>query len=188
MSGLTTERVTERVTERMMLDALNRRYDKPLSMGTSAQFTRAEHVPTGLAFSRSSIADYIAVGMHSKSAGYNVSAAERWWIEAPVIHGHEVKVSRSDWLAELRQPGKSEAWRSVSHFWWLVVSDKSIVRDDLPEGWGLMVRSGHSLRVLVQAPPNLTAQPLSPSMAGALLRATAKTERLAPTTTTGDLS
>jgi len=56
------------------------------------------------------------------------------------MHGFEIKVSRSDWLTELRQPEKSEPWRRLCRRWSLVVGDKNIVKEgELPEGWGLIV-------------------------------------------------
>jgi hypothetical protein len=67
------------------------------------------------------------------------------------IQGFELKVSRSDWLSELKDPAKAEQFASVVDFWWLVVSDVRIVRADLPIGWGLMAQSGDRLRVVEQA-------------------------------------
>lgn len=53
--------------------------------------------------------------------------------------GHELKVSRADWLNELNKPGKSDAWADECHEWWLVVNEPAIVHDgELPAGWGLM--------------------------------------------------
>lgn len=167
-------------TERQMLDALNVRYDKTVTMGThwsGRRYARAEHVPTGLSGQRMAIADYIATDMRSSSGPVVPGKGNEWWFNAPVFHGHEVKVSRSDWLAELKNPGKSEWFRQHMHFWWLVVSDKTIVRDDLPDGWGLMVLSGRSVRIVAKAPPNLDVTPLPVGMVGALLRASTRTER-----------
>lgn len=57
-----------------------------------------------------------------------------------ILIGHELKVSRSDWLNELNKPGKADAWADECHEWWLVVNDPAIVKDgELPDGWGLMV-------------------------------------------------
>lgn len=167
-------------TERTMLDRLNRRYARRIRNGSweGPKFYRAEHVPTGLSWERSRICDFIAVDMHSASSGSEVSywSSDRWSIRAPVFHGHEVKVSRSDWLTELRDPSKAETFRRHMHFWWLVVSDKSIVRDDLPAGWGLMVASGSKLRALVKPTPNLEPVPMTAGLTGALLRASHTTE------------
>jgi hypothetical protein len=160
-----------------MLDCLNVRYATTTRNGNnvSRKFSRAEHVPRGLQFRREAIADYMALDMQGFYTPYRYGRPQTV-IEAPVIHWHEVKVSRSDWLLELKNPQKSQWFRKHSHFWWLVVSDKSIVRDDLPDGWGLMVKHGTTLRVVVPAPPHPDAEPMPHSMMGALVRATMRTE------------
>lgn len=72
------------------------------------------------------IADGIAVNMYA-SRGYE-------------INGFEIKVSRSDWLNELKRPHKAEEIFNYCDKWWLVVPDKNIVQDgELPKDWGLMV-------------------------------------------------
>ncbi|MEX1078906.1 MAG: hypothetical protein WED09_07345 [Homoserinimonas sp.] len=68
--------------------------------------------------------------------------------------GHEVKVSRADWLHELAQPEKAEIWFRECHSWYLVAAHESIVREgELPPGWGLMVPgpSKTRMKVLVKA-------------------------------------
>jgi hypothetical protein len=146
----------ERATERTMLDLLAQRYTR-ISMNAH-RYAFAEHVADRTSWA-GRIADFVAVDCYQGNE----------------IHGHEVKVSRSDWLAELRDPDKAEAWRPYVHRWWLVVADRSIVRDgELPDGWGLLVRQGARLAAAVRA-PKLTPQPMPPSMIAALLRATAKT-------------
>lgn len=62
-----------------------------------------------------------------------------------ILVGHELKVSRADWLNELNKPGKADAWADECHEWWLVVNNPAIVHDgELPAGWGLMVPSPRS--------------------------------------------
>lgn len=77
--------------------------------------------------------------------------------------GHEVKVSRSDWVSELgRKTGKADAWADQCHQWWLVVSDPAIVRDgELPEGWGLMSPGKSVTRMAIHRPavPKVDHQP-----------------------------
>ncbi|MBM9509931.1 hypothetical protein [Actinacidiphila acididurans] len=59
----------------------------------------------------------------------------------------ELKTSRSDFLRELNDPAKAEAWWPYSTAFWLVVPHLSIAGpDDLPAGWGLMVPSGRGRR------------------------------------------
>ncbi|AWN02662.1 hypothetical protein SEA_XAVIA_62 [Mycobacterium phage Xavia] len=67
-----------------------------------------------------------------------------------ILVGHELKVSRSDWLNELNKPGKADAWADQCHQWWLVVNDPAIVHEgELPEGWGLMSPGKSKTRMAV---------------------------------------
>lgn len=77
------------------------------------------------------------------------------------IEGHEVKVSRSDWLAELADPTKADAWARHCHRWWLVVPHRDIVKDgELPDGWGLMAPSGqYPTRMDVVVPARVNRDP-----------------------------
>ena len=86
-------------TERSMLDRLNVRYSSRVTNGgwSGSKYLRAEHVPAGLRLQRHRICDFVATSMHSTPW-----AREQPMAFPPVFHGHEVKVSRSDWLAELR--------------------------------------------------------------------------------------
>ena len=67
-----------------------------------------------------------------------------------LLVGHELKVSRADWLNELNQPGKADPWADECHQWWLVVADPAIVHDgELPAGWGLMSPGKSKTRMTV---------------------------------------
>lgn len=155
-----------RLTERDVLDLLHQRYSA-LSMG-SRRFACAEQVPSW-------------VGWKHPQGGYgnprraDFIAQDCLPHKGLLLHGHEVKVSRSDWLTELRDPLKAETVKRYCDRWWLVVSDKDIVRDDLPDGWGLLApdRTGR-LRVFRSAPP-LTPEPTPPAFRAALMRAVAAT-------------
>lgn len=72
-----------------------------------------------------------------------------------ILRGHEVKVSRADWLHELEQPEKAAVWSDACHEWWLVTPVPELVAlGELPPGWGHMVpdpRAKTRFRVLVQA-------------------------------------
>jgi len=85
-------------------------------------------------------------------------AMNLWESRGLAVHGFEVKVSRSDWQREMRQPEKADPLVARCDFWWLVVSDSDIVRDgELPEGWGLMVPHATGFKVAKQAAKNPTA-------------------------------
>lgn len=155
-----------------MLDALGVRYGKTYRNGSAEmdRYVKAEHVRSTLGFDARRTLDFIAVDLWGATYG---KPEDR----GPYIHGHEIKVSRSDWLVELRDPGKAAAFSRYTHYFWLVVSDRNIVRPgELPAGWGLMVRYGASTRVLTAAVKTVPeVMPLT--MHGALLRAAVKTGR-----------
>lgn len=72
------------------------------------------------------VADGMAFNMYG-STGYE-------------ILGFEIKVSRSDWLSELKDMSKSDEIMSYCDKWFLVVPDASIVQEgELPKNWGLLV-------------------------------------------------
>lgn len=71
-----------------------------------------------------------------------------------LLVGHELKVSRADWLHELDQPAKAEAWEPNCHSWYVVAPSTDIVRpEELPHGWGLMIpgRSKTRMTIVVKA-------------------------------------
>lgn len=163
--------MTERHTERSMLDLLHQRYN--VTYGNGFRWVCAEHVRSDAGFFANRTADFMAVDL--------------WPSSGIAIHGHEVKVSRSDWLAELRQPEKAWQFRDLVDYWWVVVSDPSIVKaDELPADWGLLVRGSGGLRAKVNAPrlsPPASSSlqghrdrpPLPRGFVASLLRSTAKT-------------
>jgi len=167
-------------TEREMLDRLRIRYGKTYRNGNyeGRQFVVAEHVPTTPgAWGGDRIAD--AIVLDTWAAPYaDLTEAEkeaRRWGERQSVHGFEVKVSRSDWLTELRDPSKAEAWAKFCHYFWLVASDKAIVHDDLPDGWGLLVPHGASLRA-VRKPMRRNPEAMPLAMVVSVARAVQKTE------------
>lgn len=109
-----------------LLALLRRHYIKPSQPLPGGVFLpEVGWNPAGGASGRDGGCDAIYVGFTSSSGR--------------ILVGHELKVSRSDWLNELNKPGKADAWADQCHQWWLVVSDPAIVHEgELPHGWGLM--------------------------------------------------
>jgi len=155
-----------KVTERDMLDLLLARYTSHRPGALADRWVRAEHVRSKLeGYGTKRIADFIA--------------ADKWpgipYGTKLAFHGHEVKVSRSDWLTELRDPEKAEAFRPHMHYWWLVVPNADIVKPgELPEGWGLMIQSGKVLRAKVRA-PRLDPVPMPADLVMCLMAAAQRT-------------
>jgi hypothetical protein len=80
-------------------------------------------------------------------------AIQLWVSRGLAITGFEVKVSRQDWLKELKNPDKAEPIAQYCHSWYLVVGDADIVQfGELPMNWGLMVpHTKESLKVVKSA-------------------------------------
>jgi hypothetical protein len=86
------------------------------------------------------------------------------------LMGFEVKISRSDWLRELKNPAKAETIFAYCDRWYLVVSDAEIVKDaELPSTWGLLVPRKDKLIVKVEA-AKLTPKPIDKTFLASLLR------------------
>ncbi|ACL42240.1 conserved hypothetical protein (plasmid) [Pseudarthrobacter chlorophenolicus A6] len=137
-------------TERDMLDLLLDRYTAIRRGTISDRWVRAEHVKdsTGYADGRR-IADFVAGDKYGGNAHGDKLA----------LHGHEVKVSRADWLTELRDPTKADAIKRYMHRWWLVVPDASIVKPgELPDDWGLLVPGANGKLRARKAAPRLTPE------------------------------
>lgn len=65
------------------------------------------------------------------------------------VHGYEIKISRGDVRRELQDVAKSDAVGKYCDFWWLVISDPTII-DGLivPAGWGILTPRDRVLRVV----------------------------------------
>jgi hypothetical protein len=155
-------------TERTMLNLIHERYSSVRS-GNGDRYIVAEHVRNQCGFG-----GYWGEG---PLRTVDALAVDLWPSTGNLIHGFEVKVSRSDWLTELKDPEKAEAFKRYCDHWWLVVPDAKIVRDDLPVSWGLLaLGSNGTLRVRRPA-PKLGREPMPFGMTAAWLRAATKTAR-----------
>jgi hypothetical protein len=77
------------------------------------------------------------------------------------VWGFEMKVSRNDWLKELKQPEKAESIMRYCNYWALVVPSKDIVKEgELPATWGMYVAQKNRLKCVVPA-PKLDPMPMS---------------------------
>jgi hypothetical protein len=142
--------------ERDVIELLLARYGA--MHGNGRRYAAASHVRSHAGFDAKRTADFVAMDL--------------WPSKGLALHGHEVKVSRSDWLTELKQPEKSGEFIPYMDYWWLVIADKTMVKPgELPEGWGLMAPRDGRLVVHVQAKRNVQVLPLTRSRNAALLRA-----------------
>lgn len=149
-------------TERVMLDLLHDRFGFISHNGgvPKPRYAKAEHVRARTGFDQRT-ADFIAV--------------DTWASGKCAVHGVEVKVSRSDWLRELKDPDKAAAFTGWCTHWWLAVPRRDIVRDsELPSGWGLLTIRGGRLIAAIPAPAR-DVSPIPPESVASLLYAVART-------------
>lgn len=83
--------------------------------------------------------DFLSVGVW-KSTGF-------------VVNGYEIKVSRGDWLKELKDPLKSaENMRRVDHWWLAAPTGVVKSEEEIPDGWGYLRIQGNGSVVVIEAP------------------------------------
>lgn len=85
------------------------------------------------------------------------------------IHGFEIKVSRSDWLRELKQPEKSSTVQQYCDRWWIVAPKDIIKPGELPPTWGHYDVTPGGIRQIVAA-PKLDAIPTTRTFMAAMMR------------------
>lgn len=74
---------------------------------------------------------------------FDALALHLWPSRGLVLHGYEIKVSRSDWLREIKDPAKAEAACQLVEYFW-IVAPKGVVRNgELPPTWGLVEVHGN---------------------------------------------
>lgn len=90
------------------------------------------------------------------------------------VWGFEIKVSRADFMKELKDPKKAEAFMKYCDRWYLLLGDEKIADiAEVPPTWGLMVCKNNTIKTIREA-PKLQAEPMSRSFIAAMFkRATA---------------
>lgn len=142
-------------TEGEMLNLLRRKFGAEAGNGPAYAFV--DHVRNDAGFNASRTIDAMSMSL--------------WPSRGLVLAAYEIKCSRNDWLTELKNPAKAEAFQPYVDQFWLVVADKELVQPgELPESWGLMAPKGPGLAVIKEAPRNQNVKPLDRGMLAALMR------------------
>lgn len=147
------------MTSNELHEALRNTYPAP-------NFMYLKEVRDATGFDGHRTADAIAIGMY-RSCG-------------KLIHGFEIKVSRADWLKELKDASKAESLMRYTHRWALITPDTSIVQPgELPSSWGWGVWNQTRKNALpkikwIVQPPELRPLPMSMVFFTAMLYAATK--------------
>lgn len=135
------------ITERTLLDALAAKF-------APEAYAFLEHVPDSTGSVNRTI-DGIAMGL--------------WPSRGLDLHGFEVKISRGDWLRELKNPKKAEGWRF--DYFWLVTPLDVVKPDEVPHAWGLMELRPTTRKLTVTKPaPDMKPEAITRRMLAALMR------------------
>lgn len=101
-------------------------------------------------------------------------AMSLWPSRGLELHGFEVKVSRTDWLKEKKDPSKADVIQKYCDRWWLAIGHKDIVQEgELPPTWGLIIPHGRGLSIH-KAAPALETKDLGRSFLAAVMRRAAE--------------
>jgi len=92
------------------------------------------------------------VGMHARRR-CDAVAVGCWNSVGNLVDGFELKVSRSDWLRELKQVDKADPFLERCDRWWLVTASPAIAKlEEIPASWGWMAATKAGLRIQKPAP------------------------------------
>lgn len=95
---------------------------------------------------------YCLLGEVRDAAGFKASrsadaiAMSLWPSRGLLLMGFEFKVSRGDWLKELKTPEKAETIAAYCDTWTLVTPPDVAKLEEIPPAWGWIVADGKRLR------------------------------------------
>lgn len=139
---------------------------RPTTSGSVREALRARFAAPAWAFFEE-VGNATGFGCNRHADGVAMSL---WPSRGLELHGIEIKVTRADWLSELKNPKKADDIAKYCDRWWLTVGSADIVRaGELPPTWGLLVLEAGKLACKTEA-PKLPAEPLGLSFVAALLR------------------
>jgi len=86
------------------------------------------------------------------------------------IHGVEVKVSKSDWRSEVRDPAKAEeGFRRFCDRWYVAAPQGTVATAELPPGWGLLEVHGAKVTTTRES-DKLSPEPIGRLQVAAIAR------------------
>lgn len=138
----------KRYTSQEMMTLLENTFQAP-------EYAVFEQVANSTGFSGTRYADAMVMGL--------------WPSRGLTLIGIEIKVDRSDWLSELKNPKKADDMAKFCDGWAVVAPAGCVQEGELPDTWGLYVPARVALSCK-KAPPKLVAEPMTREFLAALLR------------------
>ena len=112
---------------------------------------------------------------YSREQRADAIAMHLWPSTGLELVGFELKVSRSDWLHELKNPYKATSIKQFCDRWYLVVPNLKIVKyaDELPSDWGLKFVENGEIKTMIEA-TKLEPKPIDRIFFASLMRRATK--------------
>lgn len=117
---------------------------------------------------------------HGTTSRFDALAIMGWGSRGFEAVGFEIKVTRGDWLKELKDPSKADPLVSLCTRWWVCAPPGVVNVAELPESWGLLVCHPTQTRAAKQA-PKLSPSPWPPEMWRCMLLRLADRKQYEPT-------
>ena len=76
------------------------------------------------------------VGFDTRGQTADAFAFGTWPSRGLKIIGFEAKSYRGDWIRELRNPAKAEAFACYCDEWWIVATEEVVKIEEVPDAWG----------------------------------------------------
>ena len=99
-----------------------------------------------------------------------------WPSKGYAIHGYEIKVTRADFIHEMKDITKAQAVSKFCDFWWLAVPVGLVAVEEVPASWGLMELHKNGLKIKKQAPQKEEPETMTRGFVASLLRESRKTD------------
>lgn len=90
--------------------------------------------------------DMLAIGVWN-SAGHD-------------LHGVEIKANRGDWLREIQDPTKAEAFARYCDWWWVAAPPGVVKVEEVPVAWGVMEVVGGGIRIRRPGTKRVPVEPI----------------------------
>ena len=117
-----------------------------------------------------------ATGFVKKVERYaDMLAVSVWPSRGIYLEGVEIKVSRSDWLKELRNPQKADAFFDYCRHWFIAAPKGVVEKSEVPATWGFIELTTKRHRVVKQPEENSNPKPLDLLLFASLIRHLKKT-------------
>jgi hypothetical protein len=97
-------------------------------------------------------------------------AINLWRSRGLGIYGFEIKVSRSDWLREMKKPAKAEGVFTYCDGWYVVAPPGVVQTGELPAAWGYLEAQSASKLVQRVSAPRLTPTVVDRQFFASLMR------------------